>query len=55
MQYEIGRTIPLKIDYCDEHVIQESSYISGALPLTHTFYISYEVQYVSVLDHTSYI
>ena len=45
----------LRIDYCDEHVIQENSYISGAIPLTHTYYTSYESQYFSVLDHTSNI
>ena len=45
----------LRIDNCDQRVIQESSYISGAIPLTHTFYISSEGQYFSVLDHTSNI
>ena len=39
----------LRIDYCDERVFQESSYISGAIPLTHTYYIAYEGQYFSVL------
>ena len=45
----------LRIDYCDEHVIQESSYISGAIRLIHTYYISYEAQYFSELNHTSKI
>ena len=35
--------------------IQENSYISGAVPLTHTYYIAHEGQYFSVLDHTSNI
>ena len=48
-------TCKLRIDYCDERVIQESSYISGAIPLTYTYYLSYEGQYFSVLDHTSNI
>ena len=51
----LSRYIHLRIDYCDEPVIQESSYISAAIPLTHTYYISYEGQYFSVLDHTSNI
>ena len=42
----------LRIDYCDERVIQESSYISAAIP---DGFISYEGQYFSVLDHTSNI
>ena len=51
----LGLRPPLRIDYCDQRVIQESSYISGAIPLTHTYYISYEGRYFSVLDHTSNI
>ena len=43
----------VSIDYCDEHVIQERSYIFGTICLTHTYYISYEPQYLSLLDHTS--
>ena len=50
-----GTANSLRIDYCDERVIQESSYISGAIPLTNTCCISYEGQYFSVLDHTSNI
>ena len=44
--------IALRIDYCDDHLIQESSYISGAIHLIHTNYISYEAQYFSLSDHT---
>ena len=43
----------LRIDYCDDHLIQESSYISGAICMIHTYYISYEAHYFSLLDHTS--
>ena len=43
----------LRIDYCDEYVIQESSYISGTTRLNHTYYAPYEPQYVSLLDHRS--
>ena len=43
----------LRIDYCDEHLIQWSSYISGTIPLIHVYHISYEPQYYSLLDHTS--
>ena len=50
-----GRILYLRIDYCDERVFQENSYISSAISLTHTYYISYEGQYFSVLDHTSNI
>ena len=32
-------------------MIQKSSYISGAIPLTNKCYISYEGQYLSVLDN----
>ena len=52
---DVRRTLDLRIDYCDERVFQESSYISGAVPLTHTYYTSYEGQHFSVLDHTSNI
>ena len=43
----------LRVDYCNEHLIQESPYMSGTIYLTNTFYISYELQYFSLLDHTS--
>ena len=45
--------IKLRIDYCDEHLIQESSYISGVIRLIHIYHMSYEAQYISLLDHTS--
>ena len=51
--YDITVYFSLRIDYCDERVFQENSYISGAISLTHTYYISYEGQCFSVLDHTS--
>ena len=43
----------LRIDYCDEHVIQEISYISGAILLIHNYYISFEAQYFSSFNYTS--
>ena len=43
----------LRIDYSDEHVIQEISYISLAILLIHNYYISFEAQYFSSLDHIS--
>ena len=43
----------LRIDCCDEHVIQDSSYISGAILVIQNFYISFEAQYPSSLDHIS--
>ena len=45
--------VHLRIDYCDEHVIQEISYISWAILLIHNYYISFKAQYFSLLDHTS--
>ena len=43
----------LRIDYCDEHVIQEISYISGAILLIHNYYISFEAHYFSTFNYTS--
>ena len=55
MDFVVARVTKIKnlrIDYCDEHVIQEISYIYWAILLIHNYYISFEAQYFSLLDHT---
>ena len=45
--------ICLRIDFCDEHVTQDLSHISGVIFLIHNYYILLEVQYFSLSEHTS--